>query len=100
MKLVWLAALLLTVSCLPPELVDFTLLQADVSAIGACDESAVSHGASLCVTDVERTLRDAIVELAPDVVALQGVLPDDFCAGNEEADDRFVCAGNDVTAES
>lgn len=74
-----------------PERVSFTFLQANVgNSLLACDAPYLYK---LCEQGVEDALRERIAALAPDVVALQEVLPDGFCdtLAEPEDDPRFVC---------
>ncbi|MCC7072998.1 MAG: hypothetical protein IT383_16875 [Deltaproteobacteria bacterium] len=71
--------------------VAFTFLQANVgNSFLSCDEPYLYK---LCEQEVELALRDGIAALAPDVVALQEVLPNGFCdtLAEPEDDARFVC---------
>lgn len=82
-----------------PERVAFTFLQANVgNSFLSCDEPYLYK---LCEQDVETALRDSIAALAPDVVALQEVLPDGFCDTLPEPEDdpRFVCHPDNQSAE-
>lgn len=74
-----------------PARVAFTFLQANVgNSLLACDDPYVYK---LCEQGVEDALRERIAVLAPDVLALQEVLPAGFCDTLVEPEDdpRFVC---------
>ncbi len=95
-----LGCALATAAC-PGELprVPFTFLQANVgNSFLTCDEPYLYK---LCERSVEDALRESIAALAPDVVALQEVLPDAFCSTLTEPEDdpRFVCHQDNVGAE-
>lgn len=82
-----------------PERVPFTFLQANVgNSLLACDDPYLYK---LCEQEVEDALRDNIAALNPDVVALQEVLPDNFCdtLAEPEDDPRFVCHPDHLGAE-
>lgn len=80
-----------------PERVTFTFLQANVgNSLLACDDPYVYK---LCEQGVEDAVRERIAALAPDVIALQEVLPDGFCdtLAVPEDDPRFVCHSDNLS---